>query len=131
MYKWMHAHKCHICHSSDRRSARNFVAASNNGVTHLEDLRSESISSFSIQSATESIYDDVSSIGGLEEVYKKIIKVIYVRNSNLIYILHVYFHVTSAVKMECPPPCTVTYIMHLTVWLLLYWHGHRRKRIYV
>ncbi|PIK61522.1 hypothetical protein BSL78_01535 [Apostichopus japonicus] len=57
-----------------RRSARNFVAASNNGVTHLEDLRSESMNSFSVQSTTETVYDDMSSIAGLEEVYKKIIK---------------------------------------------------------
>ncbi|XP_071832456.1 uncharacterized protein [Apostichopus japonicus] len=57
-----------------RRSARNFVAASNNGVTHLEDLRSESMNSFSVQSTTETVYDDMSSIAGLEEVYKKILK---------------------------------------------------------
>ena len=63
---------------------RNFVAASNSGVTHLEDLGLEELSLHSVSTGRESslapsIIEDIQSANkrlvGLEECYRKVCKV--------------------------------------------------------
>ncbi|XP_022107769.1 uncharacterized protein LOC110988504 isoform X2 [Acanthaster planci] len=66
-----------------RKSARNFVAAANSGVTHLEDLGLEELSLRSVSTGRESsippsIVEDIQNTNrrmvGLEECYSKICK---------------------------------------------------------